>query len=122
MLVPGEHIDIQLIRWASRFRYEDMLVAGVRIYEYQPAMIHQKAAVVDKSWSLIGSVNMDVRSKELNQENALGILDVGFAKQLEETFFRDLEHAREIHLDEFRRRPWHARLLERGAALFEEQF
>ena len=122
VLVPGEDIDIKLIRWASRFRYEEMMEAGVRIYEYQPAMIHQKAAVVDGKWSLVGSVNMDVRSKELNQENALGILDVGFAQQLEETFFRDLEHAREMRLEEFRRRPWHARLLERGAALFEEQF
>lgn len=122
VLVPGEHIDVKLIRYASHFRYEAMIESGVRIYEYQPAMIHQKAAVVDGKWSLIGSVNMDVRSKELNQENALGILDVGFAGQVEETFLRDLEHAREVDLERFRRRPWHARLLERGAALFEEQF
>ena len=94
----------------------------MRIYEYQPAMIHQKSAVVDGLWSVVGSANMDVRSKELNQENALGILDTGFARRLTETFFADLAHAREIDLEEFRRRPFHERLRERGAAMFEEQF
>ncbi len=122
VLVPGKKIDIPLIRWASHSVYEAMLEAGLRIYEYQPAMIHQKSAVVDGKWSLVGSANMDVRSKELNQENALGILDTGFARQLTGTFFADLAHAREIHLDEFRRRPLWRKALERGAALFEEQF
>ena len=70
-----------LIRWASQHGYEAMLEAGMRIYEYQPAMMHAKTVVVDGQWSVVGSANMDVRSKELNQENALGILDVGFARQ-----------------------------------------
>lgn len=122
VLVPGEKIDIALIRWASRSVYDPMLEAGIRIYEYQPAMIHQKSAVVDGKWTLIGSANMDVRSKELNQENTLGILDVGFAREVTETFFRDLQHSREIQPDEFRGRPWHHRARERVAALFEEQF
>lgn len=122
VLVPGDKIDIPLIRWASRRSYEAMLESGMRIYEYQPAMIHQKSAVVDGKWSLVGSANMDVRSKELNQENTLGILDSGFARQVTETFFADLAHAREIQLEEFRRRPGWQKVLERGAALFEEQF
>ena len=122
ILVPGEKIDVKPIRWASRSLYEPMLEAGVRIYEYQPAMIHQKVAVIDGQWSLVGSVNMDVRSKELNQENALGILDRGFARQVTETFFRDLEHAEEVELETFRRRPVTERVLERFAGLFEEQY
>jgi cardiolipin synthase A/B len=122
VLVPNEQNDVSVIRWASRNYYEDLLRAGLRIYEYQPTMIHQKLVVVDGRWSVVGSVNMDVRSKELNQENAVGIHDIGFARQLEETFFRDLERAREITLPEFRRRPaWH-RLPERALALLEEQF
>lgn len=122
VLVPGEHIDIALIRWASRANYEPMLEAGMRIYEYQPTMIHQKSAVIDGKWTLIGSANMDVRSKELNQENTLGILDNGFARQVRDTFLADLAHAREIDLEEFRRRPAHQKLRERVASLFEEQF
>ena len=65
---------------------------------------------------------MDVRSKELNQENVLGILDTGFAAQVEETFLADLENSKEIDSDDWHRRPrWH-RIPERLSLLFEEQF
>src|SRR5690606_14957708 len=74
VLVPNEKIDVAIIRWASHSYYETLLEAGIRIYEYQPSMIHQKHLVVDGWWSVVGSANMDVRSKELNQENVLGIL------------------------------------------------
>lgn len=122
VLVPNEKIDIALIRWASHSYYETLLEAGVRIFEYQPTMIHQKHLVVDGKWSVVGSANMDVRSKELNQENVLAILDRGFATQVEQTFRADLEHAEEIHLEAWRHRPlWH-RLPERFSRLFEEQF
>lgn len=122
VLVPNEHNDIPLIRWASHSFYEELLETGIRIFEYQPTMIHQKHAVVDGTWSIIGSANMDVRSKELNQENVLGIQDRGFARQMEDAFFADLARAREIELDEWRRRPLWRRLPERFFRLFEEQF
>ncbi|MEX2570448.1 MAG: phospholipase D-like domain-containing protein [Gemmatimonadota bacterium] len=121
VLVPNKFTDLPLIRWASQSYYEELLEAGVRIYEYQPTMIHQKLFVADGVWSLVGSVNMDVRSKELNQENALGILDRGFAADLEATFFADLELAEEFDLDRWRGRPLHRRAVERFFRLFEEQ-
>ncbi|CAN5639450.1 phospholipase D-like domain-containing protein [soil metagenome] len=122
VLVPNEHNDLRVIRWASHHYYEDFLEAGVRIYEYQPTMIHQKLIVVDGILSVVGSANMDVRSKELNLENALVLLDHGFAQQMEETFFEDLSRAREIDLAEFRNRPFYHRIVEGAASLFEEQF
>jgi cardiolipin synthase len=67
-------------------------------------MMHAKQMVVDGAWSVVGSANLDVRSKELNQENVLGILDDQFARQLEATFLADLRQAREIRLDTWRRR------------------
>lgn len=122
LLVPGEKIDIQPIRRASQSYYEEILESGARIFEYQPRMIHQKLLVADGVWSIVGSVNLDVRSKELNQENALGILDPAFASAVEETFLKDLEDAREITLEEWRMRgPW-AHVRERFFRLFEEQF
>ncbi len=122
VLVPNEHNDVPIIRLASQSYYEDLLEAGVRIYEYQPTMLHQKLLVIDGSWSLVGSVNMDVRSKELNQENAIGMLDNGFAEEMERTFFEDLARAEEIDLVRWRRRPVHRRVAERFFKLFEEQF
>src|SRR3990170_2917321 len=66
--------------------FDELLGAGVRIYEYQPAMMHNKTVVVDGQWSVVGSANMDIRSKELNQENVLGILDEGFGREVQATF------------------------------------
>lgn len=121
LLLPGTHTDMPLVRRASHFYYTEMLEAGVRIFEYQPTFIHSKLLVVDGCWSVVGSANMDVRSKELNEENALGLLDPGFAAQLEERFATDLRETREIRLEEWRGRPLSARLLERSCELFAEQ-
>jgi cardiolipin synthase len=122
ILVPDEHNDMPPVRLASNAMYRELLQAGVRIYEYQGAMIHAKTFVVDGRWSVIGSANMDVRSRELNLENVLGILDEGFAGQLEQTFLEDLEHAREITLEDWEgRSPWH-HVRERFWGIFAEQF
>jgi cardiolipin synthase A/B len=122
VLLPNEHTDAKPVWWASRSYYEELLQAGVRIYEYQPTFLHSKLLVADGMWSVIGSANMDIRSKELNDENILGILDTGLAERLEQTFFADLEHSREIHLDQWRQRGFGARLLERVSVLFAEQY
>jgi cardiolipin synthase A/B len=122
VLAPNEHNDVFLIRWASHSYYQELLEAGVRIYEYQPTMIHQKHLVVDGRWAVVGSANMDVRSEELNQECVIGILDDAFATSVQDSFFRDLERAKEIRLDEWRTRPRWRRIPERFFCLFEEQF
>jgi cardiolipin synthase len=122
VLVPNEHTDAKPIRLAGRSYYDELLSAGVRIYEYQPTMMHCKLVVIDEQWSIVGSANMDVRSKELNQENVLGILDTEFAGQIESTFLQDIEHAREIKLDEWRRRGLWERSKERFWVLFAEQY
>jgi cardiolipin synthase len=93
-----------VVRWAGHAYYREMLEAGVRIFEYQRTMIHSKTLVVDGSWSVVGSANMDIRSKELNQESVIGILDRGFGEQLEATFEEDLRESREITRDFWHRR------------------
>jgi cardiolipin synthase len=122
ILVPGKHTKGVPIRQAGRSYYEELLTAGVRIYEYEPTRLHAKLLVVDGLWSVVGSANMDVRSKELNHENVIGILDSEFAGSLEQTFLRDLEGAKEIRLENWRRRSLGTRVLERFWALFSEQY
>jgi cardiolipin synthase A/B len=122
LLLPSHHIDAKLIRWAGQAAYETLLEAGVRIFEYQPTMIHTKALTVDSKWSIIGSANMDVRSKELNEENVIGVLDPGFAHDLEVAFLKDLERTCEIKLEDWRRRGIHERIIERCAGIFSEQY
>ena len=122
ILLPDEHTDAWPIRLTSHHYYEKLLRAGVRIYEYQPTMMHTKHVVVDGLWSVVGSANMDIRSMELNHENVLGILDPGFGREMQETFLQDLKRAREIRLEEWNRRGVWARTKERIAALFAEQY
>lgn len=122
ILLPNQHTDAKAVRRAGHAAYTKLLEAGVRIYEYQPTMIHTKALVVDGHWSVIGSANMDIRSTELNEENVLGIQDAGFARELERTFESDLAHAREITRERWRERGLTARALERVSLLFGEQY
>lgn len=122
ILMPDHHTDAYPIRRASHSYYGELLNAGVRIYEYQGTMMHTKGVVVDGRWSAVGSANMDVRSKELNEENVLGILDTDFAAQLERTFLTDLDHAREIDRVQWRKRGIGNRIIERICVLFAEQY
>jgi len=122
ILLPDEHTDAKPIRLTTHRYYEEMLAAGIRVYEYQATMMHTKHVVVDGQWSIVGSPNMDIRSKELNMENVLGVLDTGFAAELEATFVKDLKKSREIKLEEWQRRGWWQRILERVCSLFEEQY
>jgi len=122
ILLPDEHTDAKLIRLTSHHYYEDLLAAGVKIYEYQPTMMHAKTIVVDGKWSVVGSANMDVRSIELNVENVLGILDQGFGATMEKTFNDDLKRSEQVRLEEWRRRgPWE-KVKERLASLLAEQY
>ena len=122
ILLPNGLTDAKPIRQASHSYYAELLEAGVRIYEYQPAMMHSKMAVVDGRWSVVGSANMDIRSKELNQENVLGILDEGFGRKLQETFLADLEKAEEIRPADWARRGLWPRVKERVSVMFSEQY
>jgi cardiolipin synthase A/B len=122
IVLPDEHTDAKPIRLTSHSYYEELMEAGVHVYEYQPTMMHTKGVVVDGVWSVVGSANMDIRSKELNSENVLGILDEGFGRQMEEAFLADLKVSQEIGLEEWRRRGWWAKTKERVAVLFAEQY
>jgi len=122
LLLPNEHTDAKPIRFAARSYYHELLSAGVRIFEYQPTFIHSKHVVVDGLWSVVGSANLDIRSKELNQENVLGILDRGFAQQLEQAFECDVARSREITAMEWKKRGIGARILERASVFFAEQY
>jgi cardiolipin synthase A/B len=96
ILVPGPHIDKSLVRVAGHAAYDELLEAGVRLFEYQPTMLHAKTLCVDGVWSSVGTVNFDNRSFQLHDEVTLCVWDRRFAGELHEAFERDLERAEEI--------------------------
>ena len=117
ILVGGPRTDVRAARLAARGRYETLLEAGARVYEYQPTTLHSKTFVVDGVWVSIGTMNFDNRSLALNDESTLMVLDSVAGKRMEEVFMEDLGDALEIDLTTFRRRPWTERVQEWGANL-----
>jgi cardiolipin synthase len=122
LLVPSDKTDAGPIRQATHYYLDSLLAAGVRVWEFQPTMMHSKYVIVDGKWSVVGSANMDVRSKELNSENVLGILDTALARELEAAFLADLRRSKEILLGEWRKRGAWKRLQEQAWVLFVEQY
>jgi cardiolipin synthase len=121
IIVPGKKSDHMLTRGSSRRHYGDLLKAGARIFEYQPAMIHAKILIVDGIWSVAGSTNMDSRSFGLNDEVNVAIFDPGVAERLERDFQDDLAHSAEVSYEEWKQRPVYERLQEWAGALIERQ-
>ena len=100
LLVPGPHIDTQLVSRASKTYYQALLQAGVVIHEYQPSMIHTKTVTVDGAYALLGSPNFDTRSFGLNYEEALVVYDRSLTQTLNRSFEGDLANARQVTLRE----------------------
>ncbi len=117
VLTAGPPTDTKLTWHASHARYAQLLEGGVRIFEYQPTMMHAKATVADGIWSVVGTMNFDNRSFALNDESVVTAYDTGVASTLESLFLDDLTRSKEIVIAEWRRRPIHHRIYERGATL-----
>ncbi len=117
VLTVGPKTDVKTTWYAGRYRYEQLLRGGVRIYEYQPTMLHSKTIVADGIFGAVGSMNFDNRSMAFNNESQLVVLDSAFGRQMDSTFLNDLGYAKEIRLDEFQRRSFWSKLVERGASV-----
>jgi cardiolipin synthase len=118
ILTAGPKTDVKTTTWAGRARYEELLVAGVKIYEYQPTMIHSKSFVIDGQWSTIGSLNFDNRSLAFNNETNVLVLDSAFAGRVERMFEEDLKYSKQVTLAQHRQRAWTEKVAEWGANLF----
>ncbi|WP_238446581.1 phospholipase D-like domain-containing protein [Azohydromonas australica] len=121
VIVPGAHIDLPLVRWASRATWGPLLAAGVEICEYVPTMIHVKLLVVDELWSSVGSANFDTRSFSINDEANMNVHDAAFAHRQLEVFKQDLRHCRAVTLQQWRGRPLSEKALDFAASLLSSQ-
>jgi cardiolipin synthase len=112
IIVPGRHIDLPIVRFASWNHYGQMLQGGVKIFEYRHTMMHNKTMVVDGIYSTIGSINFDARSMNRNAEESLAVYDRGFARNMEAMFQEDKEHCHEITYEVWNHRGIGKRLAE----------
>ena len=104
LLVNGPHADKWVSRLASEGQFELLLAAGVRVWTYQPTMLHAKITLVDDLVASTGSANLNARSMVLDEELNLVMFDPRIVEVLGAHFDEDLERAQEIHLDEWSRR------------------
>jgi cardiolipin synthase len=112
VLTVSKKTDVKTTWYAGRTYYEKLLEGGVKIYEYQPTMMHAKSMVVDGIWSYIGSMNFDNRSLSFNDESLLVALDPEVGAQMNSIFMDDIKSSQEMKLDEFRKRPLSNKILE----------
>lgn len=112
VITVSKKTDVKTTWYAGRTYYEKLLEGGVKIYEYQPTMMHAKSLVVDGIWSYVGSMNFDNRSLSFNDESLLVALDSAVGAQMNSIFMDDIKSSQEMKLDEFRKRPLSNKILE----------
>jgi cardiolipin synthase len=121
IIVPGPHVDTEIVRRASRSTWGRLLEAGAEIHEYQPTMFHCKVMVVDEVWTSVGSTNFDSRSLAVNDEANLNLYDRDFARHQIRVFGDDLRRSRRVSLEEWRNRPWTEKMWEHAMGLLGSQ-
>lgn len=121
IIAPSDRIDQRVVRYVGRARWGALLRAGVRFYEFQPALLHCKYFVVDSHWASVGSCNLDDRSLCLNEEANLNVWDEAFAMEHMRVFEEDKAHSVEVTLSGWLRRPMREKLLGHAAGIFRSQ-
>ncbi len=109
IMVPSDDVtDNAIVQHASHHHFGTLLKRGVKIWEYDRTLLHQKVMIIDGLWSSVGSTNFDDRSFQLNDEINVGVLDAQLAAQLRAAFAADLRHAKQRSFDEWQDRSlWH---------------
>jgi cardiolipin synthase len=95
-LILPEKSDVAIVRRASRAYYPMLLESGIRLFEYQPRVLHAKSLVVDDRYAMVGSANLDVRSFKINFELTTFVASSEFNDQLAGVFESDLRQCREV--------------------------
>ncbi|HEX6096460.1 MAG TPA: cardiolipin synthase [Thermoanaerobaculia bacterium] len=122
IMLPSAHAsDAPFTQHASHHHFGTLLKGGVKIVEYNRTLLHQKVIVVDGKCASVGSTNFDDRSFEINDEVSLVVYDEKVARELEETFEKDLKDATPVDLEHWKKRPATHKLRDFFSFLFNEQ-
>jgi cardiolipin synthase len=121
IIVPGEHIDSDAVRGASRASWGTLLGSGATIAEYGPTMYHCKVMIVDGLLTSVGSTNFDNRSFRLNDEATLNVVDKDFASIQTTNFEADLALAHQVIYAEWQQRPARERFGEWMTSMIDTQ-
>ena len=111
VILPGI-TDGALVAYASHSFYKQMLEAGIKVYQLKASVLHAKTAVIDGTWSTVGSTNLDTRSFLHNKEINVVVMGDEFGREMESAFHEDLDDSNEIQLETWTHRPLWQRFME----------
>ncbi|MFB6937119.1 MULTISPECIES: phospholipase D-like domain-containing protein [Streptomyces] len=104
ILLPGPHTDKRVCQLAGQRFYEDLLGCGVKIYQYQPTMMHAKVITVDRTAALVGSTNFNRRSLDHDEEVMLAVLDHDFTATIDAHFDTDVAASERMRSGRWKKR------------------
>ena len=111
IVLPGVS-DSWAAQHAGHSLFAPMLEAGIKVYELKTSVLHAKTAVIDGSWSTVGSTNMDTRSFLHNKEVNVVVMGDEFGREMESAFQEDLKDSNEITMERWKHRSWGQRVSE----------
>lgn len=109
IMIPGKS-DSFMLQYAGYSYVTQCLRAGIKVYLYNPGMLHAKGIIIDENLVIAGSTNFDYRSFENNFECSLIIYDHDVNSRMREIFFHDIRHCTKLTFNAWRGRP----ILQRG--------
>lgn len=112
-LILPDKTDVPIVRLVSRSYYTPLLRGGIEIYERQGEVLHAKVMLIDDSWGVVGSANLDQRSFHRNYEVNAIVAGHEFGRQVAAMFADDLKGSRRVVLEEHENRGWLVRIMER---------
>ncbi|MGJ7093756.1 cardiolipin synthase [Vibrio hannami] len=117
IIIPKKN-DSLMVQWASRAFYDELLEAGIRIFEFEGGLLHTKSVVVDEKYCLIGTVNLDMRSLWLNFELTLAVDSQEFTKNVHKLQLDYIASSTQITREQWSGRKMYYRFFERAFYLF----
>lgn len=111
-IMMPRNTDSRLLHYASFSYITQCLKAGIKVYLYEPGMLHAKAMIIDDNFVTAGSTNFDFRSFENNFECNLLIYDTEINRKMRAIFFNDLKRCKKLTLEQWKKRPLPQRFLE----------
>jgi cardiolipin synthase len=109
--------DHYLSFYAGRYFFTELLESGIQVHLYRKGMMHSKFMLVDGTWGLVGSANLDIRSLRLDFEAGVLLHSPALVAAMEAAFEHDLTDAIPVDAEEFGARPLRTRLLENACRL-----
>lgn len=116
LLLPGIS-DSRIVNAAARSYYAELLSSGAEIFLYRKGFVHSKTMVIDRSFSVVGSANMNHRSFNLDFEVNANIYSGEFAELMRNMFYDDIGDAEKIEFEKWKNRSVFIKLAEKTARL-----